>query len=273
MKSFTYLFLALVSLSLFGCEDVIRVDLDTAPPRLVVEASIDKYKDDTHNTSQRIKLTTTTGFYASEVPVVSGAIIYIEDQQGTRFDFIEQGESGQYICADMDLILGASYTLVIQVAGEVYTATEVFMPVPNIQNVVQTNDIGFGEDTKELKFFYQDNGTTDNFYMEKVTNPLLPLPKYGVKSNELFKGNMMYGIYLSDKLDVGTEVMFELYGITERYKNYMDKLLIAANNGSGPFQQTPPTVRGNIINTTNPEQYALGYFRLSEVSKYLYTVE
>jgi hypothetical protein len=272
MKNIKYILLCISVLSFVSCQDVISVDLETAPPRLVVEASINKYKDD-NGAIQKIKLTTTTGFYEPEVPVVSGAVIYVEDQDGTRFDFIEEGQLGEYVCTDFVANLGNTYTLVMQVEGEVYTASEVFMPVPSIQNVEQTNDIGFGNNTKELKFFYQDNGATDNFYMEKVANPLLPLPKYGVKSNELFKGNMMYGIYLSDKLDPGTEVTFELFGITERYKNYMSKLLIAANNGSGPFQQTPPTVKGNIINQTQADNYALGYFRLSEVSEYLYTVE
>ncbi len=272
MKNIKYILLFISVLTFVSCQDVISVDLETAPPRLVVEASIDWHKD-TDGMLQKIKLTTTTGFYEPEVPVVSGATIYVENENGIRFDFIEQDQTGEYICADFVVGLNETYTLMMLVGTESYIATEVFKPVPNVVSVTQNNDIGFGQNTKELKFFYQDNGATDNFYMEKVTNPLLPLPKYGVKSNELFKGNMMYGIYLSDKLDVGTEITFELFGITERYKNYMSKLLIAANNGSGPFQQTPPTVRGNIVNQTNPEHYALGYFRLSEVSKYLYTVE
>jgi len=272
MKNIKYILLFIAVLTFVSCQDVISVDLETAPPRLVVEASIDWHKD-TDGLVQKIKLTTTTGFYETEVPVVSGATIYIENENGIRFDFIEQATTGEYICTDFVVELNQNFTLVMLVGTEVYTATEVFKPVPNILLVEQNNDIGFGENTIELKFFYQDNGATDNFYMEKVTNPMLPYPKYGVKSNELFKGNMMYGIYLSDKLDVGTEVVFELFGITERYKNYMSKLLIAANNGSGPFQQTPPTVRGNIVNQTNPDNYALGYFRLSEVSELSYTVE
>ena len=272
MKIFKYILLVLITFSFLNCQDVISVDLETAPPRLVVEASINKYKEDS-GAVQKIRLTTTTGFYEPEVPVVSGATIYVENENGIRFDFIEQAQTGEYTCEDFVVTLNESYTLVMLVGTETYTATEVFKPVPDVVSVTQNNDIGFGQNTKELKFFYQDNGATDNFYMEKITNPLLPLPKYGVKSNELFKGNMMYGIYLSDKLDVGTAITFELFGITERYKNYMGKLLIAANNGSGPFQQTPPTVRGNIVNQTNSDHYALGYFRLSEVSKYLYTVE
>ena len=43
--------------------------------------------------------------------------------------------------------------------------------------------------------------------------------------------------------------------------------------GGGPFETQPATVRGNIINQTNPDNFALGYFRLSEVDEFIYTIE
>ena len=48
---------------------------------------------------------------------------------------------------------------------------------------------------------------------------------------------------------------------------------IAGNNGGGPFQSPPATVRGNIINTTNAANYPLGYFSLSEFDVLYYSVE
>ena len=46
-----------------------------------------------------------------------------------------------------------------------------------------------------------------------------------------------------------------------------------AADGGGPFETQPATVRGNCINDTNPENFPLGYFRLSEVAELIYTVE
>jgi len=44
------------------------------------------------------------------------------------------------------------------------------------------------------------------------------------------------------------------------------------NNG-GPFQTPSSTVRGNIVNQTNFDNFALGFFRLSETDEEIYIVQ
>ena len=62
--------------------------------------------------------------------------------------------------------------------------------------------------------------------------------------------------------------------ISSQYYNYMNVLLaIAGSNCGSPFQSPPATVRGNIINTSNETNFALGYFTLSEVATANYTVQ
>jgi hypothetical protein len=46
-----------------------------------------------------------------------------------------------------------------------------------------------------------------------------------------------------------------------------------SDDGGGPFETQPATVRGNCINITNPNNYPFGYFRLSEVDEVIYTIE
>ena len=48
---------------------------------------------------------------------------------------------------------------------------------------------------------------------------------------------------------------------------------IAGSNNGSPFQSPPATVRGNIINNTNFDNYALGYFSVSEVDTQNYVVQ
>lgn len=55
-------------LILSGCEEVVNIDLNEAPPRLVVDASILQYKSQP-NTNQYIRLSLTTAFYYDEVPL------------------------------------------------------------------------------------------------------------------------------------------------------------------------------------------------------------
>ena len=61
-----------------------------------------------------------------------------------------------------------------------------------------------------------------------------------------------------------------MYGISKSYYDYI-KILISQLGGVGLFESTPVDVKGNCINTTNPENYAFGYFRLSQVVKTSYT--
>jgi hypothetical protein len=48
---------------------------------------------------------------------------------------------------------------------------------------------------------------------------------------------------------------------------------IAGSTGGSPFQSPPATVRGNIINTTSPNNFPLGYFSISEADTKIYTIE
>jgi hypothetical protein len=48
---------------------------------------------------------------------------------------------------------------------------------------------------------------------------------------------------------------------------------IAGNTNGSPFQSPPATVRGNIINTTNFDDFVLGYFSVSEVDTKNYVIQ
>jgi hypothetical protein len=63
-------------------------------------------------------------------------------------------------------------------------------------------------------------------------------------------------------------------GVSKTYYNYMSVLVsLAGNSGGRPFQSPQSTIRGNIINTTNIDNYALGYFSLSEVDTRNYVIQ
>ncbi|MEM8847438.1 MAG: hypothetical protein AAGD17_10085 [Bacteroidota bacterium] len=68
----------------------------------------------------------------------------------------------------------------------------------------------------------------------------------------------------------GDVVDIEMYGISRDYYDYI-KIFISQLGGVGLFEATPVAVRGNCINETSPENYAFGYFRLTEVDKTSYT--
>ncbi len=259
-------------LSLASCEDVIEVDLDTAKPKLVVEASILWQKGTTGN-EQKIKLSTSTDYYSATIPIVSGATVFITDDTNT-YNFTETTGTGEYICTNFNCVIGKTYFLNITVNGETYTATEIFQPVPTIDSVEQDNEGGFLGDEIEVKFLFQDDGATDNFYLTQYNSDFNLLPEYNAINDEFFQGNQMFGLYTNEDMESTDVLNFTLHGISERYYNYLNFLLnIAGSDGGGPFNTPPATVRGNFINQTNPDNFAFGYFSLSEIDTKTYIVQ
>ncbi|MFL9843884.1 DUF4249 domain-containing protein [Flavobacterium rhizosphaerae] len=274
MKKIYILFAVLTALILTSCEEVIDVDLDTAKPRLVVDASINWYKN-TDGSQQVIKLTTTNGFYESEVPKVNGATVFVTNSQGTLFTFTENPGTGEYTCNYFAPVINETYTLTVEYNDQMYTATETLYAVPEIGNVVQDNEGGFLGDEIEVRFYFQDNGQEDNFYMARFDSEVLSYPDYDISDDEFFQGNEMFNFISNEDFKPGQHVGISLYGVSERFHNYMDILIAMADGdaGNGPFQTPPVSVRGNIINQSNEDNYALGYFRLSEVDTVDYIIQ
>ncbi|MES2746834.1 MAG: DUF4249 domain-containing protein [Bacteroidota bacterium] len=273
MKNTIYFMLMLVSFfATTSCEDVVDVELDTAPAKLVIDASIDWTKG-TDGSIQKIKLSTTTGFYDTQIPTVSGATIWITNSANTIFNFVEIPNTGEYICANFTPTIGETYVLTVINSGQTYTATEKMMAAPSIGTIEQKDDAGFSGDEIEVKFYFQDNGAENNNYMTAFETNITIYPYYSVFDDEFFQGNQNYGSYTHEDLVFGTQMKLSLYGISKSYLTYMNILLDVSQGQGGPWSTTPTNVRGNIINQTDAGNFALGYFRLSEVDKRDYTVQ
>lgn len=273
MKLFKMMFIPLVALLVTGCEKAINTDLKTAPPRLVIDASIDWVKN-TPGNEQKIVLTKTTGYYSSDFPSVTGAVITVTNPENAVFNFVEKAGTGEYVCSNFVPVIGQTYTLRIVLNGETYTATETFTPVPQIEDNIEQNDKG-GEvgDEVEILFRYKDDATQQNYYLSSVRQPHTVFPELEVEDDEFTNGNLMEESYSHEKFKAGDLVNIKLYGISKSYYNYMYKLIVASGNDGNPFPTIPSAVRGNIINQTNSNNYAFGYFRLAEVSTKSYTIK
>lgn len=267
------LFVFTLAIFQISCEDVVDVDVNSSEPKLVIDASI-KWQKGTLGNEQTIKLSTTTAYFNETIPTVSGATIFITNSVGTIFTFEESTTLGTYICSTFQPIINENYTLTVIVDGNTYTSTEKLLATPEIESIEQKSVQGFSGDEIQIKFFYQDNGLEDNFYLIGFKKNDFAFPEYGVIEDEFFQGNQMFGFYSNEKLKSEDELFMSLQGINERYFNYMNKLInIAGSSGGSPFATPPATLKGNIMNQTNPKNYPLGYFNLSEIDTRNYIVE
>lgn len=274
MKKLHYL-LILISIVLFtSCEDVVQVDLATATPRLVIEGALQWQKGTTGN-EQKIKLTTTTGFYSTTIPTVSNALVYVTDSDATTFTFTEEvPNSGLYLCHNFIPEIDKTYTLFVILNGETYTATETLKSVSPITAVDQNNNGGFSGNDIEIRTYYTDPDIVNNYYLFKFKSNTSTIPNYQATEDKFFQGNNNFELYLNDKVKTGDNLDITIYGVSKRYFEYMSKLiLISGGSSGGPFSTTPATVHGNIINQSNPDNYALGYFSASETDFRNYVVQ
>lgn len=265
--------LAILMLLFCSCEKVVDVDLDSAPPRLVIDAAI-QWEKGTAGNEQSIRLTTTSPYFDTVIPAVSGATVMVTGPAGEVFDFIETPNSGIYVCTDFVPVINGEYVLTVISAGQTYSATETLKPVPELEQTEQNNEGGFTGDEIEIKIFYTDDGSTDDYYLSRFEPSFSTLPAFEVSEDRFFQGNQIFATYSDEDLAAGQILEFKLAGISQRYYNYMNILLsIAGSNGGSPFQSPPATVRGNIVNSTTESNFALGYFTLSETVSRTVTIE
>lgn len=251
-----------------GCEEVVDVDLEESEPRLVVAASILVPKNNPE-ASQFIRLTTTAPYFSEDVPAASGAEVSIIDDQGRIYNF-EEFEPGYYKSDEFTPEFNITYELEIQYNGEIFTATESLVSTTDIEFVEQKDGAGFSGDNIELRAYYTDPAGVDNFYLFRFLHENLSIQIY---DDEFTDGNQTFAYFSEDEIKAGDVVRFEIQGISRRFYEYMFILRSQAGTGGGPFQTQPTIVRGNLVNQTNPKNYAFGYFRLSETDTFNYTVE
>jgi len=277
MKKITFLIVFLTSVLLISCqkEEIIDVNLDTAPPKLVIQALIN-WEKGTTGEQQTIKLTTTTGYYQNVIPVVSGAVVFIKNSSNEQFDFIETSETGQYVCNNFKPVIDEQYTLTVISDGDTYNANATMKSVSPITRIEQKEKKGLEEDEIEIEInaFYDDPENEDNFYLYRYisSNQDIKTSNY-VDQDTFFQGNESSSMISNEKLKSGDKIEIKHYGLSKQYYDYMNILLDISGNRGGSFQTPPVKLKGNIVNVTNKDNYPLGYFSLGEVDSKTYIVK
>jgi hypothetical protein len=258
---------------LTSCTEVVDIPLETSNPKLVVEANINWPKGTSGNV-QKIKLTKTTNFYSNSVPKVSGATVTVTNAANTNFNFVEIPNTGEYVCNNFIPVLNATYKMSITSEGKNYTATEVLKPVATIQGFNQDTNGGISGNKIRVQTLYNDPANTADYYLYKYKYPNELKPDFYVSDDQFYNGNPFFSVTLNDKLKAGDIIEVTHFGISQQYYNYLNILLsLTGNQGGGPFQSPPVSVRGNISNVADQTDFPFGYFSLSESDPRTYTIQ
>lgn len=264
-----------------ACEDVIDIDVSEGKTRLVIEASLDWEKGTVGN-QQSIKLSTSSPYFQTNVnnDVTGASVKVTNNNTGAEYVFTDEND-GTYTISNFVPVINHSYTLEVVYNGETYTGNETLMAVPSINNVTQSVEGGFDSELLEVNIFYNDPANEENFYLTEYIEEGDLLPLFEDMSDEFVNGNEINDFWEKEDnedtneepFEIGDKISISLYGISQRYYNYMRLLIEQYDSGGDPFSSTAAQIKGNCINTTNPENYPYGYFRLTEVVKVNYTFQ
>jgi hypothetical protein len=257
---------------LINCEDPIDIELNDADEKLVVEAYINWIKE-RKQTEQVVNLSLSSPYFDVQSKPANGAVVTIEDDKGQVYRFAEQQNTGRYLAQDtIPYTFDQSFTLKIQYRGERYSASESLKSVSSIVRIDQDEIDFFGSASVELEAHCFDPGKERNFSYFEFISETLSAPEYNVYRDDFSNGNEYYGFLLSSDLKSGDQVRIRQYGLSNIGYNFWYLLILQNTQQGGPFQTTPVNLIGNIVNESNTDLNPFGFFRISEVSEQIYTI-
>jgi hypothetical protein len=258
---------------LSSCTDVIDVKVPNGGARLVVDASI-KWQKGTSGETQTINLRKSTAFFDKnrDVPVTGASVTVTKENDGSIFVFADQND-GSYTAVDFVPELNASYTLKILYNGNSYTATETLIAAPVINRVDQTIEGSGGDAEIQLQVFFDDPGNVENYYLGEFQPSNLPLPSLSVIRDEFTDGNENFIENENESYVAGVTVDINVYGISQRYYDYINIFIQqSGSDEGGPFPTTPVPLKGNVVNVNDSNEEVLGYFRAGEFDTTSHTI-
>lgn len=282
----------LSAFALTSCEEVIDLNLDTAPKKLVIDAALD-WKKGEAKAYPIVDISYTEAYFGeTHSPAIDNAIVKIVSGSQTysltlwdgtttiTSDNLNKLKGGsRYVFpAGISPELGKDYELIIELNGQTYTAKDKMLEAPVIPSnkIVQKENGGFLADRKEVRFYFDGiNDGVANAYLLKLSQSNISKTVYGTLDDNYIANNkfffIMTGVDNDEKLNKGDVVNVILYRIHPQYKEFA-QMIVQISRGQNPFA-IPTRPIGNIVNTTNKRENPLGAFRVAQYTTLQYTVK
>tara|TARA_B100000795_G_scaffold21095_1_gene14051 strand:- start:517 stop:1464 length:948 start_codon:yes stop_codon:yes gene_type:complete len=290
------IFILLIAFTFFACENIIYPELEPSLDQYVVDAWLNDL-----TRSQKIFLSKSNNYFMSELPkLLSGAEVYVTDEEGNRFDF-EETEEG-YVWGDSLSIsflqLGTSYQLNVSIDGIQFSGTSEMKPVSPVDSITfkyQEEDFSTAEDYYLAEFVATDFVGSGNTYWIKAW-------KNGVYLNKASEINIAYdaGFSAGGNIDgqvfiqpiqelinpfdpdetgdeltkppysIGDTVYVEIHSISESAFYFLNEVKIQTvrSGGFGALFAPPfSNVSTNLMNEdVNSAIHPVGFFNVSSIS-------
>lgn len=270
----TYIIPILLLFALYNCEKVVDVDVPSIEPKLVIDASFEVYFDENPIRAKTdITLKLSADYFEETIPVVTNASVFITDlSSGTIFNYEDLDADGTYTPTQSFIPLeNNNYEITIIYNNETYKATAKRIKSTPLTNVEQGDQTLFSGEETEIKLYFSDNGAVDNYYIFDFSKSL-----YLALEDRFFNGAdySFSNFYEEDDLELPATVTIKMSGVSKEYYTYFNILIDqSGQDAGGPFESVPSSLLGNIINTTNEDNFPLGYFHISESDTFTLSLE
>ena len=264
-----YLFSILAMLIFTSCEKVVDIDVPSIEPKLIIDASFDVMFDQNPVVANTVvKLSLSADYFDDEIPTVTNATVFLTNlSDSSILIFSDTNSDGNYkpinsfIPAD-----DVEYELTVIYDNETYKGKATKVKSTVINNIEQGDDTLFSGDEIEIETSFTDDVTKENYYLFNFDyNNYVTIEDQFLNGSEY---NFSYYIDM-DEIELPSTVIIKLSGITKEYYTYFTILVNqSGQNGGGPFQSIPSSLLGNMINTTNENNFPLGYFHISETDTF-----
>ena len=245
---------------LASCEDIIEVELDSIPPKMVIEGTINDL-----DPKVKIKLSTTSDYFKpGKNSNITDAMVSISDEHGNTTSF-EEAAPGIFLSNSCLGIANTTYTL------EVLTGEEYYEAVCSMPNRVDIDSISFEpapsymdfeENAFQVSCYFQDPVGIDNYYRMKafVKGDELSGDRSKLVFNDDFvDGNEVTVPWESDGFYPMDTVVVELQTLDLATYDYYRTLFSILEGGLGSPNPANPE--------TNLSNDALGYFGACTISR------
>jgi hypothetical protein len=236
---------------LCGCQKVVTLKLNNAPPQLVIEGNVtDGPNPDT------VKIIRSVNFYADNTfPAVSGASVTISDNTGVK-DVLTESSPGIYITHTLKGTPGNTYNLSVVINDTTYSAVST-MPQPVALDSITFTTSGFRKGKITPIANFQDPPGIHNYYrFEEHINGAPYTKDIFVFDDRLSDGRYINLDLRTDSatLNVGDLLQVDMYSVDNNDYTYFFQLGRSTSTGAFNTDASPANPSTNISNG------AYGYF-------------
>lgn len=273
-----YILIPFVLLFLISCEKVIDIDLNQSNPRFVIEGNLSNVTGES-----KVRISKTLNFdETTTFPAISGALVTITDNNLNQIDTLTETSAGNYFKAGLAGLAGHTYTMMVNIDNEIFTAASTMPFSVNLDSLVQENLAGSVtgggpggsgapgnpggdhdyETIIQITPQYTDPVNSENYYQFEVTRNDTLVDDVFIRNDVGFNGSSSH-LPLRVKADEGDVITIDLQCIDKTVYNYFFGLNENINQSSA----TPANPASNINNG------ALGYFKAHTSKKKTISIE